>query len=160
MAQFEPFLSADFQQWLNFYLLLQQTKTFQIPQIQNGFVCIDWFSYEEIYRVVRLEIQDPKVISNIFEKGFLKILVITKFEQLRLLPKIVQKIVKEYASIFNNLRLGYISILSITFANPEWIFPYYDLYPSVHLIRIFGSNAWNSPAYKFYYYLLFLSMWF
>ena len=42
--------------------------------------------------------------------------------------------------------LGYITILSITSANPEWILPYYDYYPSVHLIRIFGANAWNSPA--------------
>ena len=54
MTQFEPFLFANYKQWLNFYLLLHQTKTFQVSQIPNGFICSDRFNCGEVYRIVRL----------------------------------------------------------------------------------------------------------
>ena len=147
MSYLESFLSIDYRKWLDFYLILHQVKTFQLSNISNGIgiICSDRFSCGEIHRVVRLETQDPQLVSEIFEKGFLKILIVTSFDQLRLLPNVIKKIVKEYASIVNNQRFGYIAILGITSANPEWQLPYFDLYPSVHLIRIFGANAWNSP---------------
>ena len=47
---------------LKFLSSTSPTKTFQIPQIPNGFICYDRFSCEDIYRAIPPETQDLQAI--------------------------------------------------------------------------------------------------